>query len=184
MSIESNFVFSERKTYFNKFSVAVANDQPIGSYMQRTSLSDHSVYSIENDHPTLNNVQRTSGVHVITKGTVINEYNWNTGITLDDLEAFKNYLETNSQGGTAEFTITNNSFQYKYFKDSIITPWQDWQFKYGLKAEFSKMISASDDFSFFCITHINDDVDDWTREHGDVAGNESFTITRQIGRTR
>ena len=179
MSFFNNFTFSDTKTYFGKFKVGTSLNQPTGKYMERFTLDEHGVYNIDHDHATLNNVHKTNGVHVITKGTVLNTFTWDSGdISDSEVTAYKNLINQEHQGGTCSFTSGTNSLTLSYTKNEVITPWKDWQFKYGLKSKGSKMESGSDDFSFFCLTHINDDVEDWTREHGDIAANSSFTVTK------
>ena len=179
MSFFSNFTFTDAKTYFNKFKVSVALNQSTDKYMERFSLDQHGVYNIDHDHTTLNNVHKTNGVHVITKGTVLNTFTWDSGdISDSEVTAYKNYVNQEHQGGTHSFSSGTNSLTYSYTKDSVITPWKDWQFKYGLKSKKAKMQSGSSDFSFFCFTHITDDVEDWTREQGDIADAASFSISR------
>lgn len=179
MSFFNNFDFTNAKSYFGKFKIATSLNQPTGRYMERFTLNEHGVYNIDHDHSTLSNVQKTNGVHVVTKGTVLNKFTWDSGdISDSEVTAYKNYVNQEHQGGTHSFSSSTNSLTYSYTKDSVITPWKDWQFKYGLKSKEARMESGSDDFSFFCITHINDDVEDWTRKQGDIAANSSFTVTK------
>jgi len=94
------------------------------------------------------------------------------------LIAFKDYLNSNHQGGDHSFNLEPNKFSYTYTKNSVIEPWKDWQFKYGLKSNASKMEAGPGGFSFFCITHVDGNIEEWTREHGDIAPNNYLSIVR------
>jgi len=178
MTVESTFVFESTKRYFDKFAVAVAKNQTPGSFMSRSTLDEHNVYDINQNHPTLNNVQKTIGIHVITSGSVINTWSWEEPIPQEDFIAFKNYIEESNQGGTYDFTLEPNKFSVHYKKDSVITPWKEWQFKYGLKSESSRMEAGPEGFSFFCLTHVDGKIESWTREHGDISPNSSFELIK------
>jgi|11BtaG_2_1085332.scaffolds.fasta_scaffold16825_3 hypothetical protein len=179
MAIENTFTFSVPVTYYGKFRVSTALNQEAGSYYQRDTLADHGVYSADNQHPSIDGVQRANLVHAITGGTAIQKYQWDeeTIISEEDVSSFIDLIADTgaSHERTDEATVT---LRYTYQGDD--QPWKNWQAAWGLKSAISRLEAGEGGLSFVCVTHVQDDVQDWIRQHGDVAAGGSFTFEKPV----
>lgn len=178
MSIENTFTFSEPVLYYGKFRVSTALNQEAGSYYQRDTLADHGVYSADNQHPTIEGVQRANLVHAITGGTAIQKYQWDeeTIISNEDVDSFIGLIaDTGASHERADATVT---LTYTY--EGADQPWKDWQAAWGLKSAISRLEAGEGGLSFVCVTHAQDDVQDWTRQHGDIEAGGSFAFEKPV----
>jgi hypothetical protein len=178
MSIENTFTFSEPVLYYEKFRVSTALNQEAGSYYQRDTLAEHGVYSADNQHPTIEGVQRANLVHAITGGTAIQRYQWDeeTFISDEDVDSFIGLIA--DTGASHERTDVTVTLAYTY--EGADQPWKDWQAAWGLKSAISRLEAGEGGLSFVCVTHAQDDVQDWTRQHGDIEAGGSFTFEKPV----
>lgn len=178
MTVTNTFTFSNSKLYYGKFKVSAAANQEAGAYIQRDSFYEHGCYTIENQHPTLQGVQRAHLAHVITGGSCVQVYEWGPTELITD-EDVDGLLQTISNTGATSERL-ENELRISYAYTGADEPWQNWQNNWGLKTSVSRLEAGADGLSFFCIVHIEDDIESWTRHIGDIGAGQTFSFERPI----
>jgi hypothetical protein len=181
MSLETNFVFGESKSYSENIKIATCLNQPKDSYFLRKEIKDHNVYIESFDpHPTLKNVQRAVLVHTITEGSFRQTWKWENEISEEDADA---YLAEMLKDPTLSQTITVLKreigllvVRYDYL--GCCTDWSPWLLQWGLATNYTKMEVMSDSASFFCLTHTEGTIGSWNRVNKDIPSGASSNIEK------
>ena len=182
----STYTFNEFKEYDGVLVFTAAPNQQAGQFMERKEkLKDwEAVYSGLKNHPNFKNIKQGANNHMIMKGAVSIIYTWEKDETINekDLINFWNLAKANSTGtnfqliesdAEARRMIINVSFENES------NSWMPYPLPYVLDCSGSRMEILEDSTDVLCYVFKENDPDNWTKQHCNIANGETFTIKKE-----
>lgn len=182
----ASYTFNEIKEYDNVLLFCAASNQEVGRFMERTKKLENweAVYTDLENHSNLRNVKEGAGNHMITKGAIKIIYTWkeDEDITQEDLDNFWNLAEANAFGVNIELIESSAENRRMVFNASFennSNTWVGYPLPYVLDCSSVRKEILEDGTDIFCYVFKENDQDNWTRQHCNIASGETFTITKE-----
>lgn len=182
----ASYTFNEMKEYDNVLLFCAASNQEVGRFMERTKKLENweAVYTDLENHSNLRNVKEGAGNHMITKGAIKIIYTWkeDEDITQEDLDNFWNLAEANAFGVNIELIESSAENRRMVFNASFennSNTWVGYPLPYVLDCSSVRQEILEDGTDIFCYVFKENDQDNWTRQHCNIASGETFTITKE-----
>ena len=181
-----SYTFNETKEYDNVLLFCAASNQEAGLFMERTEKLENwqAVYTDLEDHSNLRNVKEGAGNHMITKGAIKIIYTWkeDEDITQEDLNNFWNLVEENAFGVNVELVKSSAEDRQMIFNASFennSNTWVGYPLPYTLDCSGVRQEILEDGTDIFCYVFKENDQENWTRQHCNIASGETFTIAKE-----
>jgi len=182
----ASYTFNETKEYDNVLLFCAASNQEAGLFMERTEKLEHweAVYTDLENHSNLRNVKEGAGNHMITKGVIKIIYTWreNEDITQEDLNNFWDLAEANAFGVNIELIESSAENRRMVFNASFennSNTWVGYPLPYVLDCSGVRQEILEDGTDIFCYVFKENDQENWTKQHCNIASGETFTITKE-----
>jgi hypothetical protein len=182
----ASYTFNETKEYDNVLLFCAASNQEAGLFMERTKKFENweAVYTDLENHSNLRNVKEGAGNHMITKGAIKIIYTWkeDEDITQEDLDNFWNLAKENAFGVNIELIESNAENRQMIFNASFennSNAWVGYPLPYTLDCSGVRQEILEDGTDIFCYVFKENDQENWTKQHCNIASGETFTITKE-----
>jgi len=182
----ASYTFNEMKEYDNVLLFCAASNQEAGRFMERTEKLENweAVYTDLGNHSNLRNVKEGAGNHMITKGAIKIIYTWkeDENITQEDLNNFWNLAEENAFGVNIELIESSAENRRMIFNASFensSNTWVGYPLPYVLDCSSVRQEILEDGTDIFCYVFKENDQENWTKQHCNIASGETFTIPKE-----
>ena len=184
MTVSSDIVFSINNTYDDKLMVSAAVDQPAGSYIARSAISDipHN-NGLLVPHPTIEGLIRSGENHFLTEGSWTHEYDCIDGYTAEQRANFEAWVASNDEGvrdqtgSTVTYDSVNNKYTVAYTCEFGSTSWRQIPTKWAPHPTAAKF-TLGENSTVLCVLRIDDDPYAWTLQYKDIPSGTTSTIDK------
>jgi len=181
MSVVFTYTFKAPVLLDNQLQICWADDSQIKKGQEISSTTKTAIDSRKPQpkYNDTNNIKQNSMNYVLYEDKVSITFEWtdDDGITQDDLDVYKKYLQDQKETWTWTEDFSNKTAKAEYTYAGENNDWGEFPFKYFLDTSTIKMVAETDNTKLLCI--IKNDADtNYNIRQRDIPAGSTITINK------